>query len=559
MRSESNGFSVSLELQAIADRKRNGTKISKPPLRICVLINVWFKVLCFTLVSYSLKNVIKKVLSRPSWIMDQVDIVLIFVLSGDTNPPTMPREILYLRIAKILEGQILSGNMRIGDKLPSIRNVQKHYNVSLNTAKQAFLELESKSLVESRPKSGYYVSKSSQRRFDLPSVSTPRSSEKGDTPEGLTHKVFDALQNKDIRQFSLGIPDDALLPIAKLNKGIVRAMRNLEGGGTSLEPAQGSVNLRRNVARWASVFEVFLTEEDVVTTLGTMNALYYCLNATTNRGDTIATESPVYFGILQLAKSMGLKVIELPTHPVTGVDLDALKKKLHRINAVCLISSFSNPLGSLMPEEHKKLLVEMLTFHDIPLIEDDLFGNLFFGEIRPKPCKTYDEAGMVLWCSGVSKTLAPGYRVGWIAPGKFREKVIWQKLVQTVSMPSLFQEVIADFLEHGGYDHHLRRLRKTLHTNCLKFQRTLEAHFPENTKISQPEGGLFLWLELDKKLDTTALYHTAIQQNISFAPGRLFTEHNQFNNCLRLNFALQWDAALEADLMRLGQIIKQSL
>lgn len=471
----------------------------------------------------------------------------------------MTKEVLYLKIAKIIEMQILSETLRIGDKLPSIRSIQKIYNVSLNTAKQAFLELESKSLIESQPKSGYYVSKTSQRKFALPSVSEPKLSEKENTPEDLTHKVFDALRNKDIRQFSLGVPDESLLPIAKLNKGIIRAMRNLEGSGTAFEPAQGSISLRRNIAKWSLELEGKLTENDIVTTLGTMNAIFYCLNAVTKPGDTIATESPVYFGILQLAKSMGLNVIELPTHPVTGVDIDALKKNIHKINAVCLITNFSNPLGSLMPDENKRLLVEMLTFHNIPLIEDDLFGNLFFGGSRPQPCKAFDEAGIVMWCGGVSKTLAPGYRVGWIAPGKFKDEIIWQKLVQTVAMPSLFQEVIADFMEHGRYDHHLRGLRQTLHTNCLKYQRAIEDYFPENTKISQPQGGFFLWLELDERIDTTELYDIAIKQKISFAPGRLFTQHNQFNNCMRLNFALKWDDKLEFDLKRLGKIVKQAL
>jgi DNA-binding transcriptional MocR family regulator len=164
-----------------------------------------------------------------------------------------------------------------------------------------------------------------------------------------------------------------------------------------------------------------------------------------------------------------------------------------------------------------------------------------------------------MWCGGVSKTLAPGYRVGWVAPGKFKDKVIWQKLVQTVTMPSLFQEVIADFMEHGRYDHHLRGLRQTLHTNCLKYQRAIEDYFPENTKVSQPQGGFFLWLELDKRIDTANLLDTAIQQKISFAPGRLFTQHNQFNNCMRLNFALQWDNQLELDLKRLGSLVRDSL
>ncbi|MGE9314195.1 PLP-dependent aminotransferase family protein [Niabella sp. CJ426] len=471
----------------------------------------------------------------------------------------MARNTLYLKIAKIIEEQILSDTLRIGDRLPSLRSIQTLYNVSLNTATKAFVELESRSLIESRPRSGYFVSKTSKRKLSLPSVSKPKFSGKEKNPEDLFNKVFDTLRYKDIRQFSLGIPDQSLLPIAKLNKSVIKMTRSMEGCGTVIEPVQGSINLRRNIAKWSMVLEGKISEDDLVTTAGTMSAVFYCLRAVTQPGDYIATESPTYFGILRLAQSMGLNIIELPTHPVTGIDIAALEKVIHKIKACCLVNNFSNPLGSLMPDENKKQLVKLLTHHQVPLIEDDLFGNLYFGESRPKPCKAFDEEGIVMWCGGVSKTLAPGYRVSWVAPGKFKEHIIMQKLLQTVSMPSLYQEVIADFLEFGRYDHHLRMIRHTLHTNCLRFQRAIEEYFPANTRISQPQGGFFLWLELDPRIDTAGLFDTAIRQKLSFAPGRMFTQRNQFNNCMRLNFALQWDDRLEFDLKRLGKIVKQAL
>lgn len=471
----------------------------------------------------------------------------------------MAREVLYQKIANTIQEQIFSETLKIGDKLPSIRAFQKLHNVSMNTIKQAFLELESKSLIESRPKSGFYVSKTSNRKLLIPSMNKLKLSEQKTTSEDLITKVFDSLSDKGITRFSIGVPDPGLLPIAKLNKGLAKVVRNLAESGTSYEPVQGSANLRRNLAKWAIVLEGKLTEDDFVTTSGAMNAIFNCLMAVTKRGDTIAIESPVYFGIIQIAQNMGLNIIELPTHPTTGVDLEALKKVIHKVDVCCFMSNFSNPLGSLMPDENKQELVKMLTHHNIPLIEDDLYGNLFFGTVRPKPCKYYDEAGIVMWIGSVSKTLAPGYRVGWVAPGKFKDKIIRQKMAQTVCMPSLYQEVIADFLEHGRYDHHLRNLRSTLYTNSLHFQRTIEDHFPENTKISQPQGGSFLWLELDKSIDTAVLYDTAIQQKIGFAPGRIFTQHDQYHNCMRLNFGLKWKEKVEFDLKRLGQLVKNSL
>jgi len=470
----------------------------------------------------------------------------------------MKKESLYLKIAHIIEEQIVSGTMQLGDKLPSLRVVQKMYHVSINTVKQAFLELESRSLIESRPRSGYFVSKIAQRRLSLPSVGRLQASDNEHDQEDLIDKVYNSLKKENLTQFSLGVPAQSMLPIAKLNKGIVNVIRKLDDGGTSYEPAQGSINLRRSIAKWSMEFEGQLTEDDLVTTSGAMNAIFNCLLAVTKPGDTIAMETPVYFGTIQIAKSLGLHVIEIPSHPICGIDMDALKKVISKIDVCCFTANFSNPLGSLMPEENKIELVKMLTERNIPLIEDDLYGNLYFGTNRPKPCKAFDEAGIVMWCGSFSKTLAPGYRVGWVAPGKFKKKIIRQKLLQTISTPVLYQEVIADFMEHGRYDHHLQNFRNKLYSNCFQYQRAIEEYFPDNTKISDPQGGFVLWLELDKRIDTASLFATAIRQNISFAPGRMFTLQDRYHNCMRLNFALEWNERIHTDLKRLGTIVKNA-
>ncbi|RQO32203.1 PLP-dependent aminotransferase family protein [Taibaiella sp. KBW10] len=471
----------------------------------------------------------------------------------------MPREVIYQKIARIIEQQIATETLQVGDKLPSIRTVQQIYQVSLNTVKQAFLELEKKSLICSRPKSGYYVAKSFKRHLAIPSVSMPKAAQNERPSEDLVGKLFNILNDRSIAQFSLGLPDQELLPIAKLNKGIIKALSTLPDSGTGYEPAQGSLNLRRNVSKWSFVWGGQLQEEDIVTTSGATNAIFHCMMAVTQPGDSIAVESPLYFGVLQVAKSLGLNVIELPTHPQTGIEIDALKKVLPKIKACFLISNFNNPLGSCMPDEHKKEVVRMLTAHNIPLIEDDLYGDIFFGEQRPVPCKAYDEAGMVLWCGSVSKTLAPGYRVGWVAPGKFKEKIIRQKLLHTLAMPPLYQEVVADFMEHGRYDHHMRTLRYALHSNSLLFQRAITAYFPECTKVTQPNGGFVLWLELDKRIDTAHLFDLAIKQGVSFVPGRMFTLHDQFHNCMRISFGMKWNNHLDFQLKKLGNMIKDAL
>lgn len=465
-------------------------------------------------------------------------------------------ETLYLKIAKIIEDQIHHETLVMGDKLPSVRSAQKLYNVSLNTIKQAYLELESRSLIESRPKTGYYVSKSALRSMALPTIANINHFESKNTPEDLIDKVFGTISKSDVTQFALGIPGSNFLPIAKLNKGIMNAVRIRSDAGTAYEPVQGTEELRRAIAKWALVMEGKITEDDLVITSGAMSAIYNALMATTSPGDSVAVESPAYFGILQAIKMLGLKAVEIPTHPLYGLDLDALKKVMPEIAACCFVSNFNNPMGFQMPDENKRELVRMITAYNIPLIEDDIYGNLYFGAERPKPCKFYDEAGLVLWIGSVSKTLAPGYRVGWIAAGKFKDKIIRQKLVQTVCNSSLYSDVITDFLEHGRYDHHLRTFRNKLYSNYLQINRAVESYFPDSTKISQPKGGFMLWLELDERISTTDLHHKALAQKINFAPGRIFSQHNQYNNCMRLTYALEWNERVENDLKKLGRLAK---
>lgn len=471
------------------------------------------------------------------------------------------KDLLYLRIARNIQQQIHSQVWKVGDKLPSIRMVCREHGVSMSTAAQAYLELEKKALIEARPQSGYYVAYCPRRQPEVPVTSMPGDEVAEHDPRIIVDKVFRNIGNKDMTLFSLSVPANELLPIAKLNKGLVQASRNLSDSGTGYEPIQGNPKLRRQVARWSFNWGGSLSDDDIVTTAGCMNAISFCMMSLTSRGDTIAVESPVYFGIMRLADSLGLKVLELPTHARTGIDPDALKKALeqHKIKLCLLVSNFNNPLGSCMPEEHKKEIVKLLEHHNVPLIEDDLYGDVYFGDSRPKCCKSFDESGLVLWCGSVSKTLAPGYRVGWVAPGRFKNEVIRMKQVHSISTTTITQEVIAGFLETGRYESHLRKLRHTLHTNCLQYIRAIADYFPDGTRVSRPQGGFVLWVELDKRIDTMELYERAIRRKISIAPGRMFTLREQFDNCMRLSYGLQWSGQLDDTLKLLGKTIKGML
>lgn len=468
---------------------------------------------------------------------------------------------LYLQVSETIEQQIMDEVLKIGDKLPSVRLLSKEQDISVSTILQAYYHLEAKGLIEPRPQSGYYVSFNPSRFPHKIEKSNPVQAIRTKNVETIISEVYDDFSMPGLTRFSLSVPAPEILPLANLNKSMMQALRDLPANGTSYEQIQGNEQLRRQVARWSMNWGGRLQADDLITTAGCMNAISYCLMAITKPGDTIAVESPVYFGMLRFAQSIGLKVLELPTDPDTGVDPDDVRKaiKSHNIKACFFVTNFSNPTGYCMPDEQKEELVKILSFAGIPLIEDDLYGDVYFGKTRPKSCKSFDEEGNVLWCSSISKTLAPGYRVGWVAPGKYLEKVKRLKLYHSITSATAQQAAIASFLATGRYEYHLRKLRQTLHTNSLQFMRTIGDHFPAELKVSNPKGGFILWLELDKKIDTYSLYHEAMQHKISIAPGAMFSLQEKYQNCIRLSYGMQWNNDVEKALKKLGGLVKEMM
>ena len=466
---------------------------------------------------------------------------------------------LYVQVADGIEKMIGEEVLKIGDKLPSVRVLSEEYGISMGTAFQAYYHLEGKGLIEARPKSGYYVRFNFRRFPQLPGISDPMPVENEVSVQEMISTVFKNMSSDDIINFSVAAPPVELLPAAKLNKAIVHAMRTSKHHGINYEQIQGNTDLRKQLAKLAFNWGGKLSEEDIVITAGCMEALVMCLSAVTKAGDTVAIESPTYFGIFQVIESLGLKVFEIPTDPVTGVDIDHLTKaiKKFRVKACVFVPNFNNPLGSCMPDEKKKTLTDLITKHKIPLTEDDIYGELYFGRHRPRTCKTFDKEGWVLQCGSLSKSLAPGYRIGWAIPGRFREKVMRLKFIHTVTSPTITQLAMAHFLNIGRYEYHLKKLRKALHTQCLRYMQGIMQYFPEDTKVSRPQGGFVLWIELNKQVNAYKLYQEALKHNISIAPGQIFSAQGQFGNCLRISYANPWNKDIEEGLKTLGRLIKK--
>ncbi|MBL7724749.1 MAG: PLP-dependent aminotransferase family protein [Chitinophagaceae bacterium] len=470
---------------------------------------------------------------------------------------------LYLQVAGGLEKMIDDDVLKIGDKLPSVRVLSDEYGISMGTAFQAYYHLEGKGLIESRPKSGYYV-RFNQKRFpELPKMTQPDPLSHDVSVKEMIASIYSdiASHNARIINFALAVPDPSLLPAAKINKSVMQALRNSKDSCISYEHTQGNAELRKQVAKLAFNWGGKVKPDDIVITGGCLEAITLCIKAITQPGDTVAVESPNYFGIFQALENLGLKVVEISSSPVTGLDLEGLQQaiKKYPVKACIVIPNFNNPLGGCMPDENKKKLVEMISQKNIPLIEDDIYGELYFGKTRPRTCKYYDTKGLVMYCSSLSKSLSPGYRIGWTIPGKFLEQVKQIKRINNISSPTLTQAAMAHYLQHGRYEYHLKTIRKALHTQCLRYMQAIIDHFPEDTKVSRPHGGFILWVQLNKKVNTFKLRVEAMKHHISIVPGKIFSASCNYNNCIRISFGKPWDDEADYGLMILGKLIKKML
>ncbi len=470
----------------------------------------------------------------------------------------MDQNRLYRSVSAKIAGLIDGGVLRPGERVPSVRRLGAQEGVSVSTILQAYALLESRGYIEARPQSGFYVR---SRRGNLPPE--PRTSAPGRPAtrvgiSGLVSRVLQAVMDPQVVPFGAACPAPELLPGRKVNRLLAGLIRRSGREINSYNFPPGLFELRRQVARRSLDWGGRLAPEEIVVTCGATEALHLCLRAVARPGDLVAIESPAYFGTLLLLEALGMDVIEIPSHPRHGMCLDLLGEALkkHRIRACIASPNFSNPLGSSMPDEGKRELVDMLARRNIPLIEDDLYGDLYFGQARPRSAKAFDREGLVLLCSSFSKMIAPAYRVGWCAPGRFQAKVEALKLTTTLATPTLLQAAIAEFLESGAYDRHLRKMRAAFATQTEQTIAAIGEHFPAGTKVTRPAGGFVLWVELPHHVDSLELQERALAERISISPGPIFSARQRYRNFIRLNCGYPWSERLDQALRTLGRLAR---
>lgn len=463
---------------------------------------------------------------------------------------------LYEEVATDIARLIESGVLRPGDRIPSVRSTCRERGVSPSTVLEAYRRLQDRGLIEPAPRSGYFVSAHWQDLPGEPGISpTARGSRKVEVSE-LVFEILDATRNRKVVPLGSAFPSPLLFPLPQLARTLGNVTRTLDPWTTVTDLTPGSWELRRQIARRYLEWGLRVDVGEIVITSGAMEALNLCLQAVTAPGDIVAIESPTFYGALQALETARLRALEIPTDPREGVDLDSLEKAIgrHAIKACWFMTRYQNPLGGSMADERKQRLVELLARHGIPLIEDDVYGELRFGAEPSHPAKAYDDSGLVMHCGSFAKSLAPGYRVGWAAPGRFAQEVARRKFIHSITASIPIQEALAAWLAHGGYESHLRKLRQALQAQQNRMLEAIGEHFPEGTRVTRPRGGYFLWLELPAGTDTLELQRRALGQGISLAPGPMFSASRAFGNCLRLNYGHPWTPAIQKAVRTVGTL-----
>ncbi len=465
----------------------------------------------------------------------------------------------YQQLAEQTEALILNGVLRPGDRLPSVRQACRIHDVSPITVTQAYYILEGRGLIEARPKSGYFVRARLGQNLSEPEMTHPVGGSTQLQVSDFIFQILDSVRDPSVVPLGSSFPSPFLYPLDKLGRFLATAARKFDPLATVTDLPPGNEELRRQLALRYLAQGATVSPQEIVITSGAMEGLNLCLQAVTQPGDLIAIESPTFYAGLQASERLGLKVIEIPSHPREGVSLSALEDTLrhHPIKACLFMLNFANPTGSRVSDENKKALLELLRRYDVPLIEDDVYNELHFGPQAPLCSKAEDKTGLVMHVSSFSKCLAPGYRIGWVAAGRYASRIQRQKLSSSLATTVPVQIALAEYLKHGGLENHLRHLRQTLALQEVEMVQAVERHFPTGTKLARPQGGYFLWLELPPHVDTLLLHQQALERGISIAPGPIFSAKREFKNYLRLNFGHPDSQRLDAAMATLGELIAQ--
>lgn len=460
---------------------------------------------------------------------------------------------LYETLCEQLAARIRRGGFAPGERLPSVRVLSKTFGVSVNTTIQSLHKLEMDGYIEVRERSGAYV------REQLPAIGL--SANLSHFPVlpvevSLSDEILHYMEPYALSQalhLGIALPDASLMPVEKVMRLWRDASRRHTRTLWDYSHPNGLPLLTRQLALRSMGHEVAIADNDILVTNGCMEAIELALRAVTRPGDVVAVESPTYYGSLLALEVLGRRALEVPTHYRDGICLYSLEQAFRRGQVkACIVScNVQNPLGYVMSTERKRRLVQLSSQYQVPLIENDIWGDTAYGGDTP-PAKAFDHSGMVIYCNSFSKSLMPGLRLGWVAGGRFHDRLRELKQISSITTAAGPQLVMARFLESGGYAQHLVQLRAALHRQVGEALELVRQAFPPGTWVHPPEGGCVLWVRLPEHRDSRKLFQQALDDGIHIFPGSVFSVGPRHVDFMRLNVGSALTPEVREKIQRLG-------
>jgi DNA-binding transcriptional MocR family regulator len=408
-------------------------------------------------------------------------------------------------------------------------------------------------MIKARPRSGYFVSPTSTELPRQRSWNALSTDPKTVNISDLVFAVLKTIRQAETVPFGSAFLSPALFPMARVGKSCATVNRSTHLASMVDGLPPGHEGLRQQISLRYLMAGMTVPVDEIIITSGALEALTLSAQLLAAPGDVIVIEKPTFYAALQAIERLRLNVVEIPVDPVEGHDLDAALQQ-HPVRACWFMTSFHNPTGVTLDDSRKQALVDLLARHDVPLIEDDVYNELHFGPDPVRPAKFFDRKGLVIHCGSFAKCLAPGYRIGWAAAGRFAGRLEHAKWMTTLSASMPAQRAIADYLEHGGYERFLHKLRRELALQQSQMLDAIRRYFPANTMATRSDGGYFTWVALPDHVDSIHLFQAALNSGISIAPGPIFSADGAFRHRVRLNYGYPWSARLDKAVSTLGAL-----